>query len=81
MMGFFTLFSFFYLNNTHNICTSQVKEEQKHQEEAAVFKARPNTVIHKEPFRPKKEARPAVGKDAQFRLKQILCVYYHCCDA
>lgn len=80
MMGFFTLFSFFYLNNTHKIYTSQVKEEQKHQEEAAIFKARPNTIIHKEPFRPKKEARPAVGKDAQFRLKQILCVY-HCCDA
>ncbi|XP_024119627.1 targeting protein for Xklp2 [Oryzias melastigma] len=37
-----------------------VKEEQKHQEEAAVFKARPNTVIHKEPFRPKKESRPAL---------------------
>uniref|UniRef100_A0A3Q4GS98 TPX2 microtubule nucleation factor n=1 Tax=Neolamprologus brichardi TaxID=32507 RepID=A0A3Q4GS98_NEOBR len=41
-----------------------VKEEQKHQEEAAVFKARPNTVIHKEPFRPKKEARPAVVVEA-----------------
>ncbi|XP_005943517.1 targeting protein for Xklp2 isoform X1 [Haplochromis burtoni] len=41
-----------------------VKEEQKHQEEAAVFKARPNTIIHKEPFRPKKEARPAVGNNS-----------------
>jgi len=39
-----------------------VKEEQKHQEEAALFKARPNTVTHKEPFRPKKDSRSAVGK-------------------
>ncbi|KAE8293068.1 Targeting protein for Xklp2-B [Larimichthys crocea] len=37
-----------------------VKEEQKHQEEAAKFKARPNTVTHKEPFQPKKESRSAV---------------------
>ncbi|KAJ8016369.1 hypothetical protein DPEC_G00006490 [Dallia pectoralis] len=35
----------------------KVKEEQKHQAEAATFKARPNTVIHKEPFVPKKENR------------------------
>uniref|UniRef100_A0A6Q2XP33 TPX2 microtubule nucleation factor n=1 Tax=Esox lucius TaxID=8010 RepID=A0A6Q2XP33_ESOLU len=34
-----------------------VKEEQKHQAEAATFKAGPNTVIHKEPFVPKKENR------------------------
>lgn len=39
-----------------------MKEEQKHQEEAAKFKARPNTVTHKEPFQPKKESRSAVGK-------------------
>ncbi|XP_038577520.1 targeting protein for Xklp2 isoform X2 [Micropterus salmoides] len=38
-----------------------VKEEQKQQEEAAQFKARPNTVTHKEPFQPKKESRAAVG--------------------
>ncbi|CAL8369218.1 unnamed protein product [Lota lota] len=36
-----------------------VKEEQKRQVEAATFKARPNTVIHKEPFQPKKENRSA----------------------
>ncbi|XP_069581306.1 targeting protein for Xklp2 isoform X1 [Brachyistius frenatus] len=36
-----------------------VKEEQKHQEEAAAFKARPNTVTHKEPFRPRRENRAA----------------------
>ncbi|TKS77015.1 Targeting protein for [Collichthys lucidus] len=36
-----------------------VKEEQKQQEEAAKFKARPNTVTHKEPFQPKKESRSA----------------------
>ncbi|CAB1417624.1 unnamed protein product, partial [Pleuronectes platessa] len=38
-------------------------KEQKQQEEAATFKARPNTVIHKEPFQPKKQERAtaAVG--------------------
>ncbi|KAM4562891.1 targeting protein for Xklp2 isoform 2-T2 [Odontesthes bonariensis] len=41
-----------------------VKEEQKLQEEAAVFKARPNTVTHKVPFRPRKEGRSAVVVDA-----------------
>ncbi|KAL6120220.1 tpx2 [Pungitius sinensis] len=30
-------------------------------DEAVVFKARPNTVTHKEPFRPKKEARTPLG--------------------
>ncbi|KAM4611071.1 targeting protein for Xklp2 isoform 2-T2 [Polymixia lowei] len=35
----------------------QVKEEHKRQAEAAIFKARPNTVVHKEPFQPKKESR------------------------
>lgn len=34
-----------------------LKEEQKRQAEAASFKARPNTVTHKEPFLPKKENR------------------------
>lgn len=34
-----------------------MKEELKHQAEAACFKARPNTVSHKEPFVPKKENR------------------------
>uniref|UniRef100_UPI003AAD59DB targeting protein for Xklp2 isoform X1 n=1 Tax=Centroberyx gerrardi TaxID=166262 RepID=UPI003AAD59DB len=37
-----------------------VKEEQKRQEEAAKFKARPNTVTHKEPFQPRKESRTAL---------------------
>ncbi|XP_059189989.1 targeting protein for Xklp2 [Centropristis striata] len=40
-----------------------VKEEQK-QEEMAVFKARPNTVTHKEPFQLKKEPRAAVVVEA-----------------
>ena len=40
----------------------QLKEEQKHQIEAATFKARPNTVTHKEPFLPKKENRTVLGK-------------------
>ncbi|XP_037540496.1 targeting protein for Xklp2-B [Nematolebias whitei] len=34
-----------------------VQKEQKLLEEAAVFKARSNTVTHKEPFRPQKESR------------------------
>lgn len=34
-----------------------MKEELKHQAEAACFKARPNTVSYKEPFVPKKENR------------------------
>ncbi|XP_051961945.1 targeting protein for Xklp2-like isoform X2 [Xyrauchen texanus] len=34
-----------------------MKEELKQQAEAACFKARPNTVMHKEPFLPKKENR------------------------
>ncbi|XP_034447302.1 targeting protein for Xklp2-like isoform X2 [Hippoglossus hippoglossus] len=38
-----------------------VKEEQKQQEEAATFKARPNTVTHKEPFLPKKPERAAAA--------------------
>lgn len=42
-------------------CSLQVKEEQKHQAEAATFKARPNTAIHKEPFMPKKENRSVLG--------------------
>uniref|UniRef100_UPI0037E955A1 targeting protein for Xklp2 isoform X2 n=1 Tax=Semicossyphus pulcher TaxID=241346 RepID=UPI0037E955A1 len=41
-----------------------VKEEQKQREDAAVFKARPNTVTHKEPFQPKKESRPAAVAEA-----------------
>ncbi|XP_061114555.1 targeting protein for Xklp2-A-like [Conger conger] len=32
-----------------------IKDEQKQQEKATLFKARPNTVAHKEPFMPKKE--------------------------
>lgn len=44
------------------LCALQVKEEQKQQEEATIFKARPNIVTHKEPFQPRKESRPAVGK-------------------
>ncbi|KAM3921534.1 targeting protein for Xklp2 [Leptodactylus fuscus] len=35
----------------------QIKEEQKQQKEMTVFKARPNTVTHQEPFVPKKDNR------------------------
>ncbi|KAJ8259940.1 hypothetical protein GJAV_G00175230 [Gymnothorax javanicus] len=38
----------------------QLKEEIKQQMDSANFKARPNTVIHKEPFVPKKENRSIV---------------------
>ncbi|XP_029576010.1 targeting protein for Xklp2-B isoform X3 [Salmo trutta] len=41
----------------HDRWEQMVKEEQKHQAEAATFKARPNMVTHKEPFIPKKENR------------------------
>ncbi|GLD71772.1 targeting protein for Xklp2-like isoform X2 [Lates japonicus] len=41
-----------------------VKEEQKQQEQATVFKARPNTVTHKEPFQPKKEDHAAAVVEA-----------------
>ncbi|XP_061486811.1 targeting protein for Xklp2 isoform X2 [Rhineura floridana] len=35
----------------------QLKEEAKRQREAAVFKAQPSTVVHKEPFVPKKDSK------------------------
>ncbi|KAG7521035.1 hypothetical protein JOB18_041252 [Solea senegalensis] len=41
-----------------------LKEEQKQLEEAATFRARPNTVTHKEPFQPKKGERAAVAVEA-----------------
>ncbi|XP_034551521.1 targeting protein for Xklp2 isoform X2 [Notolabrus celidotus] len=41
-----------------------VKEEQKQREEATVFKARPNTVTHKEPFQPKKDSRNVAVTEA-----------------
>lgn len=40
----------------------QMKEELKQQAEAANFKARPSAIVHKDPFVPKKENRPAFGK-------------------
>ncbi|XP_054836855.1 targeting protein for Xklp2 isoform X2 [Eublepharis macularius] len=36
----------------------QLKEELKHQKEAASFKAHPSSVLHQEPFVPKKENKP-----------------------
>lgn len=36
----------------------QLKEDLKRQKEAACFKARPNVVVHQEPFVPKKENKP-----------------------
>ncbi|XP_028266404.1 targeting protein for Xklp2 [Parambassis ranga] len=45
----------------HSHWEQTVKEEQKHKQEAAIFKARPNTVTQKQPFRLKKEDRAAVA--------------------
>lgn len=39
-----------------------MKEEQKQLKESTMFKAKPNVVTQKEPFQPRKESRPAVGK-------------------
>ncbi|EOA96536.1 Targeting protein for Xklp2, partial [Anas platyrhynchos] len=36
----------------------QLKEDLKRQKEAACFKARPNVVVHQEPFVPKKDNKP-----------------------
>ncbi|XP_060794540.1 targeting protein for Xklp2 [Neoarius graeffei] len=38
-----------------------IKDELKQQTDAACFKARPNTVVHKEPFVPKKETRSVLA--------------------
>lgn len=38
-----------------------MEDERKQAEEATRFKARPNVVIHKEPFLPKKEERPSTS--------------------
>uniref|UniRef100_A0A1A8Q9Q3 TPX2, microtubule-associated, homolog n=1 Tax=Nothobranchius rachovii TaxID=451742 RepID=A0A1A8Q9Q3_9TELE len=48
----------------HSRWEQMVKDEQKQQEEAAMFKARPNTVTHKEPFRPKKDVQPGTDIDS-----------------
>lgn len=40
----------------------QLKEDLKRQKEAACFKARPNVVVHQEPFVPKKENKPVSGR-------------------
>ncbi|XP_068930008.1 targeting protein for Xklp2 isoform X3 [Petaurus breviceps papuanus] len=40
------------------IWKQQLEEDLKQQKEAACFKARPNTVIHQEPFVPQKEKKP-----------------------
>ncbi|XP_019365532.1 PREDICTED: targeting protein for Xklp2 isoform X2 [Gavialis gangeticus] len=42
----------------------QIKEDLKRQKEAACFKARPNTVVHQEPFLPKKENKPLSVPDS-----------------
>ncbi|XP_074868025.1 targeting protein for Xklp2 isoform X2 [Carettochelys insculpta] len=42
----------------------QVKEDLKRQKEAACFKANPNTVVHQEPFVPKKDSKPISVPDS-----------------
>ncbi|XP_033942136.1 targeting protein for Xklp2 isoform X2 [Pseudochaenichthys georgianus] len=44
--------------------TEQMAKEEQKREEATVFKARPNTVTHKEPFQPKKGPRAPVVVEA-----------------
>ncbi|XP_034074364.1 targeting protein for Xklp2-like isoform X2 [Gymnodraco acuticeps] len=44
--------------------TEQMAKEEQKREEAALFKARPNTVTHKEPFQPKKGLRAPVVVEA-----------------
>lgn len=41
-----------------------VQDEKRQQEEATHFKARPNVVVHKEPFIPKKEERATTSSSA-----------------
>ncbi|KAJ8360942.1 hypothetical protein SKAU_G00174670 [Synaphobranchus kaupii] len=48
----------------------QMKEELKQQMGAAMFKARPNTVVHKEPFLPKKENRSVVDNTCNFTVAE-----------
>ncbi|KAK7884494.1 hypothetical protein WMY93_027617 [Mugilogobius chulae] len=47
-----------------------IQEEKKQQEEATHFKARPNVVTHKEPFKPKKEERAdtSLSSSSSFQL-------------
>ncbi|KAF7248685.1 Targeting protein for Xklp2-B [Varanus komodoensis] len=42
----------------HEMWQQQVKEEMKRQKEAAFFKAQPSTVVHQEPFVPRKDTKP-----------------------
>ncbi|KAK7884491.1 hypothetical protein WMY93_027614 [Mugilogobius chulae] len=49
---------------------NMLQEEKKQQEEATHFKARPNVVTHKEPFKPKKEERAdtSLSSSSSFQL-------------
>uniref|UniRef100_A0A8D2Q3Y1 TPX2 microtubule nucleation factor n=1 Tax=Varanus komodoensis TaxID=61221 RepID=A0A8D2Q3Y1_VARKO len=42
----------------HEMWQQQVSEEMKRQKEAAFFKAQPSTVVHQEPFVPRKDTKP-----------------------
>ncbi|XP_038606251.1 targeting protein for Xklp2 isoform X2 [Tachyglossus aculeatus] len=41
----------------------QLEEDLRQQKEAACFKARPNTIIHQEPFVPKRDSKLATAQD------------------
>uniref|UniRef100_A0A0E9TXZ5 Uncharacterized protein n=1 Tax=Anguilla anguilla TaxID=7936 RepID=A0A0E9TXZ5_ANGAN len=66
-----------------------VKDEQRQQEEATSFRARPNTVTHKEPFMPKKKiAQSSCLRASSCRQSGVLrsgrstkghCVRRRCC--
>lgn len=58
--GFF--FFFCYAWHLMAFLLMQLKEDLKRQKEAACFKARPNVVVHQEPFVPKKDNKPVSGR-------------------
>ncbi|XP_044311706.1 targeting protein for Xklp2 isoform X2 [Varanus komodoensis] len=47
----------------HEMWQQQVKEEMKRQKEAAFFKAQPSTVVHQEPFVPRKDTKPLAAPE------------------
>ncbi|XP_063003519.1 targeting protein for Xklp2 [Elgaria multicarinata webbii] len=47
----------------HEMWQQQLKEEMKRQKEAASFKAQPSTVVHQEPFVPRKDSKLLAAPD------------------
>uniref|UniRef100_A0A6I8N3J9 TPX2 microtubule nucleation factor n=1 Tax=Ornithorhynchus anatinus TaxID=9258 RepID=A0A6I8N3J9_ORNAN len=46
----------------------QLEEDLRQQKEAACFKARPNVIIHQEPFVPRKDSKLATGGEGSLRI-------------